>query len=284
MNKIFAYILIFGTIIQVSGQSPDVLIWKNDTFNIYSNPLKKRTDWQKINQSISKQFLDKQISPDNDSIIEITPFFPYYKTEWKIENENLYLEKITPYQSNDSKLDLTAITKDKKTPIFADWLTGKLILFEGKCIICGSNHLTKTSIYPNEIILKFKRGILVSNIKYENRILKKSKLSKLDPNEYLEYIYSKVKWEKLTDLDNNYQIFLTIKPDKNGRIQKIDWDNTYLIVGNKIISNKKNIYLKEAVRIAKIIPDWNVILRHDKIIKQSFTILFSKEMEEKYAR
>lgn len=284
MNKIFAYILILGAIAQISGQSSDILILEKDTLNLYSNPLEKRTDWQKVNQSISKQILDKQISLDNDSIIEISPFFPNYKTEWKIENESLYLEKISSYQSNDSKLDLTTLVSDKKLPIFADWLTGKLILFEGKCIVCESNHLTNTSIYPNEIILEFKRGILVNTIKYKNRVLKKSKLSELDPNEYLEYIYSKVRWEELTDLGNNYQAFLTIKPDKNGRIQKIDWENTYLIVGNKIISNKKNIYLEEAVRIAKIIPDWNVILRHNKIMNQSFTILFSKEMEAKYAR
>ena len=284
MNKIFAYILILGTIVQVCGQSSDILIWEKDTLNLYSNPLEKRTDWQKINQSISEQIEENLLATRNDSIIEISPFLQNYKTEWRIEKGNLYLTKITTYESLELSFDLTTISKNTELPIFAEWLTDSLIVFKGNCIVCESNHLKSTSIYPNELILEFSKGTFVNKSRYKNQVLKKSKLSDLDPNEYLEYIYSKVNWSQLDKMDKTIQAFVSIEPDKNGKLKNIDWENTYLISDNNIIKNKQNRFLKEAVRIAKHIPDWTVILRHEKIMNQGLSIIFNPEMKEKYVR
>jgi len=284
MNKIFAYILILGTIVQVSGQSSDILIWKKDTLNLYSNPLEKRTDWQEINQSITEQINEYKFNASNDSIIEISPFFQNYKTEWKIEKGNLYLTKITTYTDLESKLDLKKIFKNNRLPINADWLSESLIVFEGNCIVCETNHLRNISIYPNELILEFSKGTLVNKSRYKNQILKESELSNLDPNEYLEYIYSKVNWSRLDRMDKTIQAFVSIEPDENGKLIKIDWKNTYLISDSNIIKDKQNRFLKEAVRITKDIPDWTVILRHEKIINQNLSFIFSQEMKEKYAR
>ncbi|WP_369049373.1 hypothetical protein [Tenacibaculum sp. UWU-22] len=284
MNKIFAYILILGTIVKVSGQNSDILVLEKDTLNLYSNPLEKRTDWERINQSITKQIQEYEFNASQDSIIEFSPFFQNYKTEWKIEKGNLYFNKITTYTDLESKLDLTKIFKGNKFPLIADWLNDSLIIFEGNCIICESNHLKNTSIYPNELILKFRKGTLVNKSRYKNQILKESKLSGLDPSEYLKYIYSKVNWSKLGKMDKTIQAFVSIEPDKNGKLKKIDWENTYLISDNNIIKIKKNRFLKEAVRIAKHIPDWTVILSHKKIMNQGISIIFSQEMKEKYAR
>ena len=284
MNKIFAYILILGTIVQVSGQSSDILIWKKDTLNLYSNPLEKRTDWQEINQSITEQINEYVFNASNDSIIEISPFIQNYKTEWKIEKGNLYLTKITTYTDLESKLDLKKIFKNNKLPINADWLSESLIVFEGNCIVCETNHLRNTSIYPNELILEFRKGTLVNKSRYKNQILKESELSNLDPNEYLEYIYSKVNWSRLDKMDKTIQAFVSIEPDENGKLIKIDWKKTFLISDSNIITNKQNRFLKEAVRIAKYIPDWTVILRHEKIMNQNLSVIFSQEMKEKYAR
>ena len=83
-------------------------------------------------------------------------------------------------------------------------------------------------------------------------------------------------------MDETIQAFVRIKPYKNGKLRKIDWENTYLISDNRIIKNKQNRFLKEAVRIAKNIPDWTVILRHEKIMTQGISIIFSQELKEKY--
>lgn len=283
-TKIFAYILILGTIIPVCGQSSDVLIWEKDTLNLYSNPLEKRTDWQKINQSISEQIEVHLLATSNDSIIEISPFLQNYKTEWRIEKGNLYLTKITNFENLELSINLNTTSKDIELPIIADWLNDSLIVFEGNCIVCESNHLRNNSIYPNELILEFRKGSLVNKSRYKNEILRKSKLSDLNPSEYLEYIYSKVNWNQLDKMDKTIQAYVSIEPDENGRLKKIDWENTYLISDNNIIKNKQNRFLKEAIRIAKYIPDWTVILRHEKILNQGISIIFSQEMKEKYAR
>ncbi|PVW13904.1 hypothetical protein [Marixanthomonas spongiae] len=281
MNKFFTYILILGVIGQTSGQSTDILIWEKDTLNLYSNPLEKRTDWEKINKSISEQIHDYQFNANNDSIIEISPFFQNYKTEWKLEKGKLYVTKITTYHDLGLRLDRI---NNNKLPLFAHWLTNELVVFDGNCIVCESNHSRNTSVYPNELILEFRKGILVNKSEYQNRILKKSKLSDLDPSEYREYLYSKINWSELGKMDKTIQAFVSIQPDRNGKLKKIDWENTYLISGNKMITDKKNKFLKEAIRIVKSVPEWNVILRCEEIMNQGLTIVFSQEMKEKYAR
>ena len=284
MNKIFSYILILGTIAQVCGQSTDILIWEKDTLNLYSNPLEKRNDWKEINQSISEQIEEHQLATSKDSVIEISPFLQNYKTEWRIERGNLYLTKIISYENLELNVDLTTTSENTELPIFAEWLTDSLIIFKGNCIVCESNHLKNTSIYPNELILEFRKGTYINKFRYKNQILKKSNLSDLDPNEYLEYIYSKVNWSQLDKMDKTIQAFVTIEPDKNGKLKKIEWENTYLISDNNIITNRQNRFLKEAVRIAKEISDWTVILRHGKIMNQGISIIFSPEIKEKYTR
>ena len=67
MKKFFAYILILGIIIQVSGQNSNILIWKKDTLSLYSNPLDSRTDWQRIDQSITEQIHEYEFNARQDS-------------------------------------------------------------------------------------------------------------------------------------------------------------------------------------------------------------------------
>ncbi len=284
MNKIFSYILILGAIAQICGQSIDVLIWEKDTLNLYSNPLENRNDWKEINQSISEKIEEHHLATSKDSIIESSPFLQKYNTEWRIEKGNLYLTKITSFENLELNVDLTTIFKNKELPIFAEWFTDSLIVFKGNCIVCESNHFKNTSIYPNEFILEFRKGTFVNEFRYKNQVLKKSKLSDLDPNEFLEYIYSKVNWSQLDKMDKTTQAFVSIEPDINGKLKKIEWENTYLISDNNIITNRQNRFLKEAVRIAKEISDWTVILRHGKIMNQDISIIFSPEIKEKYTR
>jgi len=281
MKKINFIVLLILTAF-ANGQSSDMLVWNNDTLNLYSNPLELRADGDKLNQIISTR-IEEQKSIESKDTIFVLPW-RNYRTEWIIENDSLFLTKISSFYHNQKTIDIEKILSSNERRIFAEWLTDSLIIFQGNCIVCESNHIKNTSIYPNELIVEFRKGILINKSRYKNQVLKKSKLSNLDPNEYLNYIYSKVNWNHLRKMDRTKQAFVNIQPDKNGKLKKIDWEYTYLISVDDIITNKKNRFLKEAVRIAKEIPDWTVILRHEKIINQGFSIIFSPEMKEKYAR
>lgn len=282
MKKIIQIIL-FIVATGANGQS-DLLIWKSDTLNIYSNPLKLKKNWNQLDQTITDRIEEYRFGKNKDSVIAIIPW-KNYKTEWLIRNDSLYLSKIISlYEPNDD-LNLQEIFQTEQRLIFVDWVDESIITFDGTCIICTGNHGKNSSIYPNETVFKFHNGVLSGKTDYRNFISKKSKFSSANPNEYLRFVYENINWNKMPDMgDKNYQVSITIKPKNNGKLKEIDWENSYLIVGNSIIEDRENIFIKEAIRIAKKIPDWDVVIRQDKILNQAITILFSEEMKDKYAR
>ncbi|PKP18869.1 MAG: hypothetical protein CVU07_01060 [Bacteroidetes bacterium HGW-Bacteroidetes-23] len=283
MKKLI-HILMLSTTIIVSGQSSDILISKSDTLNLYSNPLELRIDWEQLDQAIFNEIEDIRTEELKDSIIEFNPW-GNYKTEWLIENDSLFLTKITSSYDSDYNVSLEKLFSTSKNRIFADWLNSSLIIFSGNCIVCTGTHHKNTSIYPNEELFDFKNGVLKKTEEYKNSVLKESKLLSSDPNTYQNFIYQNIKWNKLPDLTNrHFQVYVSIKPGKNGKLKNIDWENTYLIDGSKLIGDPENIYIKEAVRITKKIPNWNVIIRHNKIMNQGISIVFNEHMREKYAR
>lgn len=266
-----------------NGQS-DLLIWKSDTLKLYSNPLELKKDWNRLHQIITERINKKRFNTTKDSVIEIMPW-GNYKTEWLIRNDNLYLAKILSLYGSDYRLNLQRLFQTEQRLIFADWVDENIITFNGACIICTGNHWKNTSIYPNETVFEFQDGVLLGTTDYRNFILKKSKFLSGDPNYYLNFIYGNINWNKLPDMNGErYQVWISIKPKRNGKLEEVDWENTYLIVGDRIIQDKENIFIKEAIRIAKKIPGWNVVIRQDKILNQGLTILFAEEMKEKYAR
>jgi hypothetical protein len=82
--------------------------------------------------------------------------------------------------------------------------------------------------------------------------------------------------------NKHLQAWVSVEPRKNGKLRNIDWENTFLIDGSNLIDDPENTYIKEAVRIAKKIPEWNVVIRHDKILNQNLSIVFNEQMKKKY--
>jgi hypothetical protein len=267
------------------GQSSDILIWKSDTLNLYSNPLDLSIEWGDFGQIIENKIEEERTKKSNDSEIEIWPW-RNYTTEWLIENDSLFLTKIKSIYDKDIEINLQGKIIKKQNKIFADSINGKLIVFYGSCIICIGNHVGNTSVYSKETVLEFKNGVLSKKTDYNNSFLKESKLSSMDPNEYLNFIYGNVNWSKLPELKKKeyHQVIVTVKPKQNGRLKKIDWKNTYLIFNdNIIIQDKANSFIKEAVKVVKKVPDWNVVIRHGKILNQTFVIFLNEQMKNKYA-
>jgi hypothetical protein len=282
--KKFIYIvtIIFATM--ANGQSTDVLIWKSDTLNLYSNPLELKADWEQLNQVITSQIELNIIEKSKDSVI-LSYFWRNYKTEWFIENDSLYLTDLSSLYSSEISIGLNKVFSTTEKRIFADWVNSSLTIFRGTCIVCRGTHHKNTSIYPNEKLLEFKNGVLIKTTDYKNSVLRESKFSSSDPNVYLSFIYRNVEWSKLPDLSNKHLlVWVSVEPRKKGKLRNIDWKNTFLIDGSNLIDDPKNTYIKEAVRIAKKIPEWNVVIRHDKILNQDLKIVFDEHMKKKYDR
>jgi hypothetical protein len=282
LMKKFIYIvsIIFATM--ANGQSTDVLIWKSDTLNLYSNPLELKADWEQLTPVITSQIELNRFEKSKDSVILIN-FWRNYKTEWFIENDSLYLTDLSSLYSSEKNIGLNKVFSTIEKRIFADWVNSSLTTFRGTCTVCMGIHHKNTSIYPNEKLLEFKNGVLIKTTDYKNSVLRESEFLSSDPNIYYSFIYRNVEWSKLPDLSNKHlQVWVSVEPRKNGKLRNIDWKNTYLIDGSNLIDDPENTYIKEAVRIAKKIPEWNVVIRHDKILNQNLSIVFNEQIKKKY--
>jgi len=272
-----------------TSQSGDILIWKGDTLTLFSNPLEMRPDWKKLHNIIIAELEkeDQRLYPQKykGEVEELgsTACWRGYTVEWKIVDDKIYLNNIYACYDRKVKINLKKLFYKEFSfdLLFAKWINGKLFVPKGKCIEWVN--FGYKSIFENEIVLEFKEGVLKETTSYSNYIKKSSKFTLDQHLDYLDFIYSHVNWEKLPDLkDYHYQVFVGIQPTNEGAIDSILWKYTYMIYGAKEITDRNNVFIKEAVRIAKLMPDWDVIYQRDSIVARGISVVFDKYSKKKY--
>jgi hypothetical protein len=139
------------------------------------------------------------------------------------------------------------------------------------------------SIYEEEIILWFDDGILKNTENYQNQIIKKSDFG----NSITDFIYSNIDWDRLPDFNGSYyHTCITIQPTEEGMLDSIVTAYTYLTItkekGFEVINDMDNVFIKEGIRIVKLIPDRDVIYKRGKIQYDGIIILFCDEQKNKY--
>lgn len=288
-------LLLFVLTVNATAQVADILIWKGETLSLFSNPLKLRSDWKEISKIIdleleneNKRLYPERYKSEEDETMVLAGCWRSYVAEWVIINDKIYLNNIYACYSHKVKVNLKKIfSKElKDNLLFADWITNKLNVPKGECI--EYVHLGYYSIYETETILDFTKGVLVDSKTYNNYIAKKSKFSiDPNPNNYLDFIYTQVDWKKIPDLKNNHiQVFIGIQPNKDGKIDSILSDYTYYVdySDGEVITDRNNVFIKEAIRIAELVPDWSVVYQRGLITSRSFSIVFNENNRKKYAR
>lgn len=276
-----------------TSQVGDILIWEKDTLTLFSNPLELRTDKDELSKIIDSLLLaeDRRLYPKKyeAEVVETmnsTACWRGYIAEWTIINDKLYLSNIYACHDNKVRIDLKQIfgKEIQDNLLFANWVTDKLVVPKGECI--EYVHLDYKSIYETETIIETKDGKLVESRTYKNYIARKSKFT-TDPNpkNYLDFIYSQINWKNLPDLKNKHiQVSIGIQPNQEGQIDSLLSDYTYVLDSCSLISDRNNVYFKEAIRIAELIPDWDVIYQRGQIVSRNLTIIFDESMKNKYAR
>ena len=135
-------------------------------------------------------------------------------------------------------------------------------------------------------MLEFNNGELTETKTYINSIAKKSTFF-ADPNSnsFLDFVYSRIDWDILPELENKHiQVFIGIQPNKDGLLDSIIGKYTYMLDGTEIITDENNVFLKEAKRIAELIPDWDVVYQRGLIVSRGFMIVFDENNKNKYTR
>jgi len=279
--------------VKATYQARDILIWNTDTLSLFSNPLELRSDWKELYKKISiaienedKRLYPKKYEKKEVEVLFSTACWRGYIAEWEIINSQIYLNNIYACQDKNVRIDLKKILPKEFNNglIFANWINGKLRAPKGVCL--EWLNLDYNSIYEKELVLEFKNGILTEFKTFSNSIEKKSNFSKdKNPNNFLNFVYSHIHWDKLPDFKNKHiQTFVGIQPNREGKLDSIIWEYTYLLDESGIITDRNNLFIKEAIRIAELIPDWDVIYQRGLIVKRSLMIIFDENNRVKYTK
>jgi len=271
---IFA-ILLFSQITHATSQAGDILIWNGDTLTLHSNPLEDLPNNKKNREIIYNEALriDKQINPEKYSTgtyeDNSTANWRGYVAEWKIIDNQIYLSKI---YSRGHVIDLKLIFPDllDGNLIKGDWITNDLIVPKGKCIVWIN--LGYKSIFENEQILSFKDGFLIKSTNFSNYYKRRSTI-----NNTQDFICKNVRWKQLPRLnDKSIEVFLVVQPNIDGKIDSIIWHQSFILEDGKILDKMNNPFVMETVRIAKLFPDWDVLIHRGKIRESVIVIFFDK--------
>jgi hypothetical protein len=246
----------FGT-----AQIPDILIYKGDTLSLFSCPLYSYPNQDKV--SPKNMFGSKGCF--------YTSCYRNYIATWEIIDNKLYLTRIknacyptdgkyvaVAYKEVTDSIgrefaDLESLFPDKfkNGKVFADWVSEKIISPKGKLLFYI--HDGFESIFEKEIEFTLENGMLSSLIEIDNS---KTRQSKYTTNDKLliNFIRSNIDYANVPEPSENIRVVVrVISANDEGKIDSVT-----------ILRGFNEIYDREAVRVVKSIPDWDVIYRHGK--------------------
>lgn len=239
-------------------EKPDFLFYKGDTLLIPPYTLESYFYY----------------NPQSDSLFGELGYRPKNSTRgfiafWKLINDSLFLIEV---QGESKKLDLSLIFHDIKSDIgvFADWYNDILPSSFGELIY---NHpVFGTPVYQYEKDLFFNKGKLVEEKIFDNTKSKQSKYTKnLKNNELLsDFLRTNVDHSLLPATIDKAEVLVEIMSvTPLGRV-----DNVVIVQGyNEILD-------KEALRVVKSIPEWDIFYQHGEKLTITYTILVKFERIE----
>jgi hypothetical protein len=191
---------------------------------------------------------------------------------WKFESDKLYLSNIIDCDNKNNIADLKRIFGNdyKNGRIFADWVTGKLISPQGK----RTDFFGEYSTHEKQLDFVFDKGVLVSKNEYNNSKTYKSVFTQGKMDTLNFFIYSNINWDSLPEINNvNKRVFLRL-------ITGDDKDSFEV----SILKGIDTFFDKEALRVVKSIPEWDVLYILGQPVKMywSIPVIFSDEMRLRY--
>ncbi|MCB2379476.1 hypothetical protein LGH70_17900 [Hymenobacter sp. BT635] len=252
--------------VYATGQIPDRMIYKGDTLKIFANPLEQLYS----NDSLHPAFFGAK------EACESTACWRGYQATWEISEDNLYLVGIYSCCYNDDKVsaDLKNLFGEKciNGRVKADWFTGKIVSPQGKLLYYV--HMGYGSLYEKEVELQFESGLLIDTKNYDNS---KSRISafRTNPEKLKKFIYRNIDWNKIPNATNGKSLLVSFSANRKGVIDSVD-----------IRMKDSSVYAKEAARVIKSIPRWDVLYRRGELLRMEWVVLisFSEENRKKYRR
>lgn len=264
MRKLVNAFLLVLLSIQAFGtaQIPDILIYKGDTLSMFDCPL--------------DYFPDKGlIHPRRlfgGSGCFYTACYRNYIATWTIDENKLYLLSIrnacyptnmkyvnVSYNSGADTLGIEYANLETLFPnrfengrVLADWVNTKIISPKGKILYYINDGFM--SIFEKELEFKIENGTLIQIQEFDNSKTKISKYTQ-DPELIKEFIKNNIDYSNLPKQDKPIKVMVSIfGATEDGKIDKV-----------RIIRGFNEVFDKEAERVVKSIPQWDVFYRHGEI-------------------
>jgi hypothetical protein len=285
------------------GERRDILVWKGDTLRLLTHPLDSVTEEgkrlsNKIYEHLYKK--DQLLHPErykdgNEGGWLSSLCLGIYEAEWHIIEDRLYLVNLYKCWDRSVKADMEELFPDKISNhgIPASWYNGQLVVGRGEKL------KEYSYIYEKEQVFTFLDGQLKQTQLYTNWE-KKSSFKPLDkPDEWDAYIYRTINWKKLPKLGNKaLTLSIEFEVNQEGKAIKVTDSSADCFVVKKgiwgsssnlaeespEIESLKKCYIQEMIRIAYIVPQWDVVYQQGKINKSSYGSIVTKQIRRKYAR
>lgn len=248
-------------------QEPDIIIYKGNKLLLNAYPL----------ELLYKNGLERPNFFGDKKGCSMTSCWRDYKAMWEIIDNELYLTGIVSccFPEDNIKADLKELFGSKYIDgkVKADWVTANVFALTGKYM-----YVLRTideMVFEGELEFQFINGRLVGTKTCDNS---KSRLSIYPKDEYklIEFIYSNINWSQLPKHEDKVKkVILRFSANEKGIVDDV-----------QVIRSCDSIFDKEAIRVLKAIPEWDINYLHGKLYRVYWTmpINFSKENEEKYKK
>lgn len=278
LTKLFIIIGVFGVF--ATPQIPNMLIYNGVTISIYMNILPD--NFYKLDTVTigSDEYINHILDVNlfgNEEPCWTTACGDGFRVMWEIVNNQLYLTDIYSccYYQDSIKADLTSLFKGQMVDgkIKVDWVTGSFISLQGKRLLDDHNMGTG-GIYEHEVEFHFVKGKLMETKFYDNSKSRQSVYSR-DQEKLKEYIYSNINWDVLPKQDTLVRVVIEFVANESGLIDEV-----------KVVRSYNMIYDREAVRVIKNIPEWDIYYNKGQAVRRRWfmPVVFSKENRERYGK
>ncbi|MDI9871381.1 hypothetical protein [Flectobacillus roseus] len=247
-----------------SSQLPDLLIYKGDTIPIYANPLE---------QLYAKSSSRPNFFGSKQECTSTSCWRGYY-AEWEIISNEIYLTGIFSCceEHRETKADLKELFGNQcvNGKVKAVWVTDTFISPQGKLL--HYVHMGYGSVYEKELEFQFKEGKLLGIKSYDNS---KSRTSFYRANQkaLMKFIDRKINWSILPKIKGEIRVFVQFSANIHGLIDRAE-----------VIRGYNKDFDKEAIRVVKSIPQWDILYSHGKFIRMNYIlpIIFNSEKKGNY--
>lgn len=242
-------LLAFSLQVHSTAQYGDILIYKGDTLQLFSNPLENYLE-TKSRRTIN----------DYELTWTSTACYRGYIATWKIANDSLYLLRVQKGCQSENPQYFDLKLEFGTDSVFAYWYTGKALAPKGKLI--HYVHDAYESFYEYEIVLAFENGLLTSKQEFDNSKSYKSVYTE-NQDSLIKFIYRNINWSKIPDLKNeSKRVYISILSGKS-----IKPDSIELVRAADI-----EVLNSEALRVINMLPEWDVYYKKGEVCNIKWTI------------